>query len=549
MARSRYTYDDFTRAASAAGLMSDFDERDISEARINPDAAMTLLGYKQDYANAMRSGNSTAAYLAEDGINKIRSGYSSPSSSASSFGTVGPAGSVPKIDYSSVFEPKALVPASSPSQSSEQYNIKDAQAIMRGIAGGTGGGIDANGDSSVNVKDASYILRRIAGYGDDAARESVPVNPSDYDTEYSRLLGEYLNGGVNVEGSDIWKSYAKAYNREGQRAQDSVLAQYAAANGGQLSSYAQSAAAQQRNYYMSQLMDKYPEIYAQLRSEQADGLSALMGAMNLQREDALMAAQYGDFDALRSLGIDPSKYIADEEYKKRAQEAIYAAQYGDYTLMDALFGTDASAAQDRADRIAALKAALGYGDASGFDKEFGTNIGGVLSDDKAYERDQAALDRAYTLAKLGLYDELAALTGKSVSEISGAVNAAASAGTSSTTSGTGASSASSIEKSIPTALKSEAKSVKGDNYALYDLLLPFVENGEITEAQADYIMALYGTDYTTREQAIEAGAPEETWSEDVYHHAKSSYGDNYADLPDTYGEYLSYMVSRGRKSI
>ena len=75
MANSRYTYDDFTSAASAAGLLSDFDADDLRNARANPDAAMTLLGFKKAYASAMRSGNDTAAYLAQDGINRIKAGY------------------------------------------------------------------------------------------------------------------------------------------------------------------------------------------------------------------------------------------------------------------------------------------------------------------------------------------------------------------------------------------------------------------------------------------------------------------------------------------
>lgn len=542
--RSKYTYDDFVTAAAAAGLASDFDDRDLAQARINPDAAMTLLGYKQDYADAMRSGNDTAAYLAEDGMNKIRAGYETlpPGDTSSSFGAPADAGSMLGTNLPSAFKPKPLKPQANPSS---EYTMKDAQAIMRGVASGTGSGVDANGDSSVNVKDASYILRRIAGYDDGGAR-AEPSAPLDLNKEYDALLSDYIRGGVDVEGSNLWKSYAKAYNREGQRAQDSVLDKYAAANGGELSSYAQSAAAQQRNYYMSQLMDKYPEIYAQLRTEQADGLSALLGAMGQKKEDALLAAQYGDYDALKSLGIDPSRFIAEEEYKKKAQEALYAAQYGDYRLLDAMFGTNAAAAAEREERLAALKVALGYGDASGFDAQYGTSIGDVLAGASEAEKEQAALDRAYTLAKLGIYDELAALTGKSVAEISGAVDQVTSA--SSSVAGN-ASGAASVEKSIPTALKSEAKSLKGDNYALYDLLLPFVEIGEITETEADYIMALYGMDYTNRDQAIKAGAPEETWTEDVYNHAKSSYGDVYAELPDTYGEYLSYMVSKGRKSI
>lgn len=556
MANSKYTYDDFTKAASASGLMSDFDTDDLRNARANPDAAMTLLGYKKDYASAMRSGNDSAAYLAQDGINRIRAGYAP--AAANEAGTPSLAMKPSQVLTSTSSAVPSSAP-SSPSGSSFPYTARDAINVLRDQAGydvGDVSGYDVNADSKVNVKDATYILRRLAGYSDEsaqsAARDDAAVTPADYGTEYSRLLGEYLSGDVNVEGSDLWKSYAKSYAREGARAQESVLDQFAAANGGQLSSYAQSAASQQRNYYMSQLMDRYPEIYSQLRSEQADRLSAIMSAQELQRNDAVLAAQYGDFDALRELGIDPSRYLEEEEYQKRAQEALYAAQYGDYTLLDTLFGSGTAAAQEREKQLAALQVALGYGDASGFDKQYGTSVGDVLSEEKAFERSQAELDRAYTLAQLGLYDELAALTGRTAEEIRSAFTTASAASSSGTSSGgSGSSSASSsILKSIPSEVKSIAKELSGDNYALAEKLNALITDGTLTEEQGDYLYSLYAKQYTTRDQAIKAGAPEDTWSEEAFHYAKTSAGSNaYSYLPDTYPEYLNYMVAKGNGKI
>ena len=47
-----YTYDQFQKAAQQAGLLGQFSQADLSLAQQNPDAGMSLLKYKQDYANA-----------------------------------------------------------------------------------------------------------------------------------------------------------------------------------------------------------------------------------------------------------------------------------------------------------------------------------------------------------------------------------------------------------------------------------------------------------------------------------------------------------------
>lgn len=47
-----YTYDDFTSEAQNAGLLSQFSSADLKLAQQNPDAGMTLLNYKKEYATA-----------------------------------------------------------------------------------------------------------------------------------------------------------------------------------------------------------------------------------------------------------------------------------------------------------------------------------------------------------------------------------------------------------------------------------------------------------------------------------------------------------------
>lgn len=63
------------------------------------------------------------------------------------------------------------------------------------------------------------------------------------------------------ETDPMVKYYEDAYRREGERAMQDTLGALAAMTGGNASSYASAAAAQQRNYYAQQLTDKYPELY------------------------------------------------------------------------------------------------------------------------------------------------------------------------------------------------------------------------------------------------------------------------------------------------
>lgn len=69
---SKYTYDDFRKAAADSGLLEQFSDADLKLAELNPDAGMSILSYKQDYAAATTD---EARALANYGANQIRSSY------------------------------------------------------------------------------------------------------------------------------------------------------------------------------------------------------------------------------------------------------------------------------------------------------------------------------------------------------------------------------------------------------------------------------------------------------------------------------------------
>lgn len=564
MARSKYTYDDFVKSATASGMIGDFDGADLDAARRNPDTAMTLLSYKKDLSSALSSGNDSAAVLARSGIDALRRGYAPVGSSA-----VSASAAAQSAPSSFGTEETKSAPAAQSARSSavpaspREYSNRDVQRIFEKSMGESGIGdlsdLDTDGDGKTNMRDAVRILRNISagrGYNEYTRRQNYAVTPDMYEGEYARALGDYLATDANeVYDTDLWNAYAKQYRREGDRAADDVLGQYAGLNGGALPSYAQSAASQQRNYYASQLADRVPEIYDALRSERAGRLSALASAKEQALAEAETAAKYKDTSKLSALGIDVSRYLADEEYSRAMDEALAAAQLGDYTKFDALTGAQTGAAQRDAQRRAAAEAAMSAGDAALFDELYGTGVGDVYRRSEERTAQSTALDNAYKAASLGNLAPLASLWGMSVGELqtligsSGGASSAAS-GTSSGSSGASGKSAASGASSsakIPNVVEYSAKNLKGKNGDLMDYLYSALGSGDITEAQAEELFQKYKGTYTTRKEALKAGAPEDTLTEVAWDHAQT-FGPEYSSrFPgSTYSEYLEYMVDKGR---
>lgn len=67
-----YTYDDWKKAAEESGILGQFSASDLKLAQQNPDAGMSLLTYKKDYASAKTD---DLRALANAGANSVRSKY------------------------------------------------------------------------------------------------------------------------------------------------------------------------------------------------------------------------------------------------------------------------------------------------------------------------------------------------------------------------------------------------------------------------------------------------------------------------------------------
>lgn len=67
-----YTYDDFVKKATEAGMLEQFSDADLKLAQSNPDAGVSILEYKMDYAKAPTA---EAKALANAGAEKVRKTY------------------------------------------------------------------------------------------------------------------------------------------------------------------------------------------------------------------------------------------------------------------------------------------------------------------------------------------------------------------------------------------------------------------------------------------------------------------------------------------
>ena len=183
----------------------------------------------------------------------------------------------------------------------------------------------------------------------------------------------------NPSTDPSYQAYRSQYLREGQRALQNTLAQASAMTGGRPSSYAVSAAAQQNNYYNSQLADKIPELYNQaynrymtdknfqyqaeqdriknMQNQQAQEYNIFNTDRNFQEttrqnriqnmqtqqqqdwnrflQQAQLAANVGDYQTLKTMGFNVSRNSFSNDF----QIASLIAQYtGDTSMLRSLMG-------------------------------------------------------------------------------------------------------------------------------------------------------------------------------------------------------------------
>lgn len=339
-----YTYDEFQKKLKESGLEGQFSTADLSLAQRNPDAGMSLLSYKQDYASATTP---EARALANEGANGVRS----------SFGeyTAGKDGSGFYLTQ----------------MSPQQFTYGDAPTFDDKYAGKI--------DSALSDLDS---------LGEYSYGQAKPTYDSRYDDTMQGLLGDILGTGefsYDYKSDPLYSSYAKQYTREGKRATADALGEAAAATGGMPSSYAVTAASQAGDYYASQLADKIPELY--------------QIAYNKYLQD--YQQKLSKLETVRGMEqMDYSKYLDELGQYNTDRDFDYAKWLDDYdrksNQIDTLRGL-------RSDDMALYQTALGqYNTDREFDygqllDEIGSQANereeARIEDETKYNREQDALDR------------------------------------------------------------------------------------------------------------------------------------------------------------
>lgn len=229
---TQYTYDDFVKKATDAGLMGNFSQYDLDVAKQHPEFGLSILSLKQDNLNAKTD---EARALANQAANELRQSYGNYSGGAD--GSQYIAGGLTPSSYQSAYQ--------------EQIDG------LLGQIGNYQSPYQANIDS---------LLGQIGNYGAFSYDKAAPTYTNQYQSTIDSLLDQIVNRedfSYDKDQDPAWSAYKKQYRREGDRATANALGQASAASGGLPSSYAVNAATQAGDYYAAQLSDMIPTLYQQ----------------------------------------------------------------------------------------------------------------------------------------------------------------------------------------------------------------------------------------------------------------------------------------------
>lgn len=301
-----YTYDDFVKAATDAGLMEQFSPYDLSLAQMYPEAGLSILSLKQDYGNATTD---EQRILINEAANQVRNSFGAY--------TGGRDGS----------EYYAQTPRTQTSAIDQQIND------VLGQIGSYGSFNYGNNDAYIQALNA---VAQAQPFSYDA---QAPTYSNAYSQLQQQLLSDLLNRqefSYDKETDPQWASYKKSYLREGDRATSNALAQASAASGGRPSSYAVNAATQAGNYYATKLNDIIPTLYQQAYDRYLQEYQMKQSDLNaVNTQEQLDYAKYldqlGQYNTDRSFALN--QYAENAQQRLNALNALSADRdfaYNDY---------------------------------------------------------------------------------------------------------------------------------------------------------------------------------------------------------------------------
>ena len=286
-----FTYDDVKkRLAQGKHTLS---EADSKLAERNPDAAMSILNYKDDHMNATTDEARALANMNAENIRRKYGGYTGG------------------VDGSNYY-------LADPSPSS--FNAGKAPTFSSGYTSE----VRSNYDALKDVQPFEY-------------NKTAPTFDDKYASERDDLINQLANPekfSYDHNTDESYKAYAKQYAREGQRATADTLAAASAQSGGIASSYALTAAGQQGNYYASQLSDKIPELYQNAYNRYLNEYNMKREALNsIQSETNAAHDRYlGDYNVYNTnRNFEYTKYQNELARKQDLLSLAKSLEDSDYS--------------------------------------------------------------------------------------------------------------------------------------------------------------------------------------------------------------------------
>lgn len=246
----QYTYDDFWDAYQKSGV--NFSDADLKMAQIDPNYGMATISNKLEYA---RAGSDEARALWHQKQEDLRSSVGGYTGGID--GSMYIMNNLSPINYTEPEKPTY----SGSAYSNDLQNLWNQQMNYGSFSFNEAQPV-YNGSSYQN--DINNLWQQTKDYGGFTFDEVQPTYTNRYDDRIQAKLSTVENPAAftyDAATDPLYQQYRKQYAREGQRATADALAAAAAASGGIPSSYAQTAAGQQANYYSAQMTDKIPELY------------------------------------------------------------------------------------------------------------------------------------------------------------------------------------------------------------------------------------------------------------------------------------------------
>lgn len=374
-----FTYDQFQKAAQDSGLMGEFSPADLSLAQRNPDAGMSLLKYKQDYHAATTDEARALANLGAEGIRSSYGNYTGGDNGGSFYlDPLSPSsfdgGKAPTYqnqyagDIADLWEQQKNYGSYDYGKDAPVYNNRyddTIQDLIQGILNRedfsydpatdplyqnyrkqyTREGQRATADTLGQAAAASggipssYATTAAAQAGNYYAAQMTDKIPELYQLAYNQYLNDYnmqLSDLGVVQGAEQ-SDYDKYLNELNQFNTDRAFDYNAWLDG-----YNMTKDQLQTAQGLEQLdYTKYLNELNQFNTDREFGYGQHMDEINSQTlerqeavENALRAAEFGDYSFLQDMGIDTSNNPAD--FERQYTLALLAAEYGDFSGLEAL---------------------------------------------------------------------------------------------------------------------------------------------------------------------------------------------------------------------